>query len=379
MFLAQFGEAGAYDFMKVCNFPLSLTAFAWFTSLPACSIGSWAELEEKFHSHFYTGVYKTRLSHLASVRQSRDESVLDFVKRFREIKNRCFHLMISERDLTDLCFAGLRLGIRDKLEHYEFVNVNKLLQRAVSAESCLKESRETYKSNRHNVHVVDDHFDCSDDDNKEICPTEIKWPAENKMVTCPSLKPIHKNLGEEMKFTFDFSKCDRIFDELLKFGYIRINYTLSSADELKRRAYCKYHNSFSHATNDCNVFRWQVQSALNEGRLSLSDMQVDKVPFPMHAIEAGPPAVLIRPKQADTTQGKNVLIGEPRVASNVEMNSGRKVVLGKNDEGKNKLKITTGSMQYLRRQWWYKTVAAQQRPARPTRVVGQANSTQQQG
>jgi hypothetical protein len=250
------------------------------------------------------------------------------------------------------------------------VNVNQLLQRAVSAESRLKESHETYKSNRHNVHVVDDHSDCSDDDNKEIYPAEIKWPAENKMVTCPSLKPIHKNQGEEMKFTFDFSKCDRIFDELLKFGYIRINYTLPSADELKRRAYCKYHNSFSHATNDCNVFRRQVQSALNEGRLSLSDMQVDKVPFPMHAIEAGPPAVLIRPEQADTTQGKNVLIGEPHVALNVETNSGRKVVLEKDDEGKNKLKITAGSMQYLRRQRWYETVAAQQRPARQTGAVG---------
>jgi hypothetical protein len=71
MFLAQLGEASAYDFMKVRNFPLSLTStvFAWFTSLPACSIGSWAELEKKFHSHFYIGVYKTRLSHLASVRQ----------------------------------------------------------------------------------------------------------------------------------------------------------------------------------------------------------------------------------------------------------------------------------------------------------------------
>jgi hypothetical protein len=40
------------------------------------------------------------------------------------------------------------------------------------------------------------------------------------MVTCLSLKPIHKNQGEEMKFNFDFSKCDRIFDELLKFDYI---------------------------------------------------------------------------------------------------------------------------------------------------------------
>jgi hypothetical protein len=170
------GEASAYDFMKVHNFPLSLTgtAFAWFTLLPACSIGSWVELEEKFHSHFYTGVHETRLSHLASVRQGRDEYVLDFVKRFREIKNRCFHLMISERDLTDLCFAGLRPGIRDKLEHYEFMNVNQLLQRAILAESCLKESRETYKSNSHNVHVVDDHSHCSNDDSKENCPAEIK-------------------------------------------------------------------------------------------------------------------------------------------------------------------------------------------------------------
>jgi hypothetical protein len=175
MFLAQLGEASAYDFMKVHNFPLSLTsiAFAW-SSLPACSIGSWVELEEKFHSHFYTGIHETRLSYFASVRQGHNESVLDFVKRFREIKNRCFHLMIFKRDLTDLCFASLRPNIRDKLEHYEFVNVNQLLQRAISAESRLKESRETYKSNRHNVHVVDDQSDCSDDDNKEIYPAEIK-------------------------------------------------------------------------------------------------------------------------------------------------------------------------------------------------------------
>jgi hypothetical protein len=78
-------------------------------------------------------------------------------------------------------------------------------------------------------------------------------------------------------------------------------------------------------------------------------MQVDKVPFPMHAIKVEPPAVLIRPEQVDTTQGKNVLIGESRVAPNVETNLGHKVVLEKDDEGKNKLKITATSMQYLRR------------------------------
>jgi hypothetical protein len=82
-----------------------------------------------------------------------------------------------------------------------------------------------------------------------------------------------------MKFTFDPAKCDRIFDELLKFGYIKLSHTFPSIEELKRRAYCKWHNSFSHVTNDCNVFHRQVQSALNEGRLSLTEMEVDKVPF----------------------------------------------------------------------------------------------------
>jgi hypothetical protein len=74
--------------------------------------------------------------------------------------------MISERDLSP--------SIRDKLKHHEFMNVNQLLQMVISVESRLKESRDTYKSNRHNVHVVYDHSDCSDVDNREVCPIKIK-------------------------------------------------------------------------------------------------------------------------------------------------------------------------------------------------------------
>jgi hypothetical protein len=79
----------------------------------------------------------------------------------------------------------------------------------------------------------------------------------------------------------------------------------------------------------------------------------------MHTIEAGPPAVLIHLEQAGTTKGKNVLIGEPRVAPNVKTNSGHKVVLEKDNEDKNKLKITVGSTLYLRKQRWYETATAQ--------------------
>jgi hypothetical protein len=69
----------------------------------------------------------------------------------------------------------------------------------------------------------------------------------DKPSTCPSLKPVQKNRQNEMKFTFDVSKCDRIFDELLKHGNIHLSNAIPSPEELKRHAYCKWHSSFSHA------------------------------------------------------------------------------------------------------------------------------------
>ena len=72
-------------------------------------------------------------------------------------------------------------------------------------------------------------------------------------------------------------------------------------DELKRGAYCKLHNTFSHATNDCNVLRRQIQLAINKGRLVVPTMQIDQNLFPVHTLELVNPNVLIRPHQADVT------------------------------------------------------------------------------
>jgi hypothetical protein len=87
-----------------------------------------------------------------------------------------------------------------------------------------------------------------------VLTAEFVWSNKDKPNSCDSLKPIRKNQQREIKYTFDVAKCDRIFDELLKAGEIKITHTIPPLDELKRRAYCKFHNSYSHATNDCNVF-----------------------------------------------------------------------------------------------------------------------------
>jgi hypothetical protein len=137
----------------------------------------------------------------------------------------------------------------------------------------MNEEKDNFKSRRSNVHIIDYDSDSSKDSDKE------------KSYSRSPLKPASKGRQEEIKFTFDVSKCDRIFDELLKFENIKLTHTIPPLEELKRRAYCKFHNSFSHATNDCNVFRRQVQSAINECRLTFHEMQVDKAPFPINTMD----------------------------------------------------------------------------------------------
>lgn len=156
----------------------------------------------------------------------------------------------------------------------------------------------------------------SDDENVDMCVAEWSWASKSKPFVCSALKPVsQKNWQEEMKFTFDVAKCDRIFDYLLQEKQIKLpnGHVIPSPEELKRSAYCKWHNSHSHATNDCNVFRRQVQSAINEGRLRFAEspkMQLDSNPFPVNVIDFENSKVLVRPSQAESTKNKAVIVSD---------------------------------------------------------------------
>ena len=214
----------------------------------------------------------------------------------------------------------------------------------MSQETKFKNSKDAYKPHRSNTHVVEYDSDSSSDEDKEVYTAEFVWPSAAKPSSCASIKPVQKNRKEEMKFTFDVSKCYRIFDELLRLGHIKITHVIPPLEELKRRAYCKFHNSHSHVTNDCNVFRRQVQSAMNEGRLIFPELKIDKISFPVHTnthtIGLNNAKVLLRPKQAEGAKGKNVVIGETRPKNVDDKILAREVVLEKAPDSKELIKIT---------------------------------------
>ena len=127
-------------------------------------------------------------------------------------------------------------------------------------------------------------------------------------------------------------------------GYIKISHAIQPLEELKRRSYCKFHNSHSHATNDCNLFRRQAQSSMNEGRLIFPEIKVDKTPFSVHTnthtIDLSNAKVLLRPEQAEGAEGKNVVFGGTRPKNADDKILAREVVLEKAPDGKELIKIT---------------------------------------
>lgn len=133
-------------------------------------------------------------------------------------------------------------------------------------------------------------YDSSDEDSDvegEIGVAE--WVKSKKPASCPWIKTNAET------YDFNITKADKIFDLLLQEEQIKLplGHKIASAEELKKRKYCKLHNSVTHHTNDCKVFRQQIQMATEQGRQKVDDnkkpIKVDKYSFPaVNMVEAAP-------------------------------------------------------------------------------------------
>jgi hypothetical protein len=72
-------------------------------------------------------------------------------------------------------------------------------------------------------------------------------------------------------------------------------------------------HSFLHSTNDCVVFRRQIQSTINEDRLRFQEVKIDRPPVPVATLELTSKKVLVRSCAADKSKDKDIVIGDPRM------------------------------------------------------------------
>ncbi|KAM2571954.1 hypothetical protein TB1_006613 [Malus domestica] len=77
-------------------------------------------------------------------------------------------------------------------------------------------------------------------------------------------------------YTFDITKADAIFNQLLlaKIIKLRPGHSISKAEELKGKTYCKYHNLNKHIINNNVVFCDAIQSWIDKGKLKFPEKQM---------------------------------------------------------------------------------------------------------
>jgi len=196
------------------------------------------------------------------LRQHNDESVESFVQRLQDVKNKCYSLVLDDRQLADLAFQGLLPHIKDKYASQDFEGLSHLMQRISDQDIKAYEPRKAWNKK---VSFVDEAM--SSDSDEELVIGLSEWVKSKKPMSYPF------GQKEPEKFAFNITKADRIFDLLLQEGQIKLspNHVIPSTEELKKIKYCKWHNATSHSTNECKVFRQQLQSAIESRRIKFDN------------------------------------------------------------------------------------------------------------
>ncbi|XP_050908838.1 uncharacterized protein LOC127122568 [Lathyrus oleraceus] len=251
-YMTEAGDLANSENLRMKYFPSSLTknAFTWFTTLPPNPIDSWPHLERLFHEQFYMVQTKISLKELASIKRKFTEPIDDYLNRFRFLKSRCFTI-VPEHELVEMAAGG--------------------------ANKNYKKDRIAY------VEVEDEESEISNDpyglEEFEVDLAELKEapPYACKLLT-PSngRNPVEteKNDGFPKKtYTFDVTKCDEIFDLLVKDSQMIVppNTKIPPLEQQKKRGFCKYHNFLGHKTSQCFLFRDLIQNAIKDDRLKFAD------------------------------------------------------------------------------------------------------------
>jgi hypothetical protein len=289
-YLMQLGEASADEAFRIRYFPLSLIgpSFTWFAYLPAQSICSWKDLEQKFHAHYFISSNEKKLIDLTTLRQRRNKTPMEFLRRFRETKSMCFSLNLPDDQLADMAIAGMLPAIREKLFGMEFDNLGQLSHRFSLMSNQAYGFKKDSRFVKHNdiADIYNQFLEIANqgeevDDEEEIAAAEMVWGKEPLTVNQRWIKQA------KVTYDFDVTKADKLFEFLVKEGRIKLpeGHSMLRPDGVKEKRYCGFHDRNSHSINECRVFRITIQKAIQEGHLKFDNkMKLDGNPFPQNMI-----------------------------------------------------------------------------------------------
>jgi hypothetical protein len=162
-------------------------------------------LEQKFYAHYFSGSIEKKLIDLATLRQRHNETPLEFLRRFREVKGMCFSLNLPDDQLADMAVAGMLPTIREKLFGMEFDNLGQVSQRLSLMSNQAYGFKKDSRFSKHNdiADIYNQFHERADqvkefDDDEDIAAAEIMWGKE--------LLTVNQRWIKQAKGTYDFDQ-----------------------------------------------------------------------------------------------------------------------------------------------------------------------------
>ena len=262
-------------------------AFEWYTDLEPESIDNWKQLEKEFLNRFYSTRRTVSMLELTSTKQWRDEPVVDYINRWRNLSLDCKD-RLSEISSIEMCIQGMQWGLHYILQGIKPRTFEELATRAHDMELSIarheknepisdfrKDKVFTPKVDKTGKELAKEALTINTTPVKALS-APFKIFTRGKAIQTEAFRDqeMHRRTLKEIEektYPFPDSDVVAMLKDLLDKKVIDLP-ECRRPEEMDRTdspRYCKFHRFISHPTEKCFVLKDLIMKLAQKGIIEL--------------------------------------------------------------------------------------------------------------